>query len=486
MEKDSFYTWLISNVKKSITLKVVLIISIVSIGVSCFAGLISLNSFLSNDARLGGQEFFLYLNFSLHLILIISALRWKITKPIKFNEVELNFYNQQRYLTFLKSNNDEPRMEFYFEKANENVFRFLKYWKKIWISWLGLYFVVILAYIIYHYSTSDIKNLSIILSGFLQNLFNNLSSLYFLICFIVLSSYGYSAVRKNKPKGLTKITLTFISITLIEFLVRLILSPVFIREYTSISLYLLEENPLDELNLLFSIISGLIAVVSIALVVGRLESKFINSPLWIIIMLYCYAGLQVFIRDFQVDPSGYLMIWVMYSALFLKTIFLIYAFWLVNTKRLFFYFLAINRLHVYISNEWEYIKNTFIIESNVKNIDVSGEWEILEEYKNGRTKGNMVLSQEKNGTLKGVLVLNDWMQTGNGLVRIFTVEETIEGNIQNSHINIRGTKVKILEGTIDNYYLDNWNGNIINDENIVGKSIDENGIEGHFILKRNY
>ncbi|WP_421765460.1 hypothetical protein [Ekhidna sp.] len=478
MITDSFGRWLIARIRDP-KISAVVIIGFLSLILSVATGFFSLERFLFFEISVN-RNLFIYTNSFLHFVLIVIVLFWPLPQKVIYNEVNLNYFNYQKHLTFFKSSDDKD--EQIFNQANDRVYIYFKYWKKIWAGWLGLYIVVLVNQLLLESHIPSIIEYSQFLVGTFENFFNNLASLYFIICFLVLSELFGKSDFELRHINFHQLLLVLLVLTFVEVTIRFLFSPM-VNEYFNIDLYYISYGPIDDLNLFFSIISGLIAVIAIALFTGRFDSKLINAPLLILILLYAYAGLQIFIRDFHIDPNGFLMIWVVNTALFLKTIFLLFTIWLTETKRLFFYFLAVNRIHLYIREEWYKIKGLFITTEKIQQYDLTGEWEILEEYQSGRTKGDVVLTQDGN-KLSGVLILNDWMHTSDGKVNIFTIEERVLGEIIDDKVNIEGIEMKVIYGKIDNYNLDAWEGTILNNENIVGNSRDAIGVTGNFILKK--
>jgi hypothetical protein len=105
---------------------------------------------------------------------------------------------------------------------------------------------------------------------------------------------------------------------------------------------------------------GLISGVVMALFVGRLDSKLMDSKRWIIAALYGYAVLQLaypLIEGTEPDPSERLAI------LFLALIFKLLLFWhvrsLIISGRLTYYMLEYRKITATSSDSWEEFKKEF-------------------------------------------------------------------------------------------------------------------------------
>jgi hypothetical protein len=113
------------------------------------------------------------------------------------------------------------------------------------------------------------------------------------------------------------------------------------------------------------------------------------------------------------------------------------------------------------------------------NIDLSGTWELRENYEMGSTTGVLNLSQSGN-LLSGTVTVYDKLDDGDEYI----LQQEVQGLIQGKNISLTGIKVRILKGDPDDYELDKWMGNIENSNLISGYSEDRDGISGKFTLTR--
>lgn len=111
--------------------------------------------------------------------------------------------------------------------------------------------------------------------------------------------------------------------------------------------------------------------------------------------------------------------------------------------------------------------------------DLTGSWELEEEYEFGSTMADMYLVQTGN-ELYGLMIIQDIMGDGTELV----IEETIFGMVEGTSLSLSGTGVRVIKGQSDYYELDRWAGIIENSNTIRGYSEDMAGTTGVFLMKR--
>lgn len=108
---------------------------------------------------------------------------------------------------------------------------------------------------------------------------------------------------------------------------------------------------------------GFFGSVALMSIIGRLNSKFINIPVWLGIFLYCYAPIQimyVFFDYYSLSPEleiahetyQYFKIpisifpsFVMFFTLALKSMFFLVVTWLLKTGRLLFFIIEESSLN---------------------------------------------------------------------------------------------------------------------------------------------
>jgi tetratricopeptide (TPR) repeat protein len=99
------------------------------------------------------------------------------------------------------------------------------------------------------------------------------------------------------------------------------------------------------------VISGLAGGVTLALFVGRVQSKFLGPSTWLPIALYFYVALQsLYIAIAQTRTSGALII---ECALILKCLLFLYITWLFKSGRFLFYFVRVKTIYEGANPHWK-------------------------------------------------------------------------------------------------------------------------------------
>lgn len=111
--------------------------------------------------------------------------------------------------------------------------------------------------------------------------------------------------------------------------------------------------------------------------------------------------------------------------------------------------------------------------------NLSGEWELCEQYEYGNTTANLYLTQKGN-ELSGQVIIVDRPHKGMG----FVVQETISGVVEGEKVSLSATNYQVIQGNILEYQLDQWVGTIQDENTIRGESRDLRGVTGQFVLKR--
>lgn len=489
MKTDNFLKWL-HPIKGEVKTKWVLIITFFS-GILGLIKLVDEFFKFSSDPNswfaslLKDYDFLFYSNIFLFSLLFLWILFLGDIKKVHYDVTGFfNFEADTKSIgvSFFDSISKQRDISNRFDRANDNTKLFFKYFKLVWLGWFLLYMALLCFSLIhkeYHSLDTfyDIKSIVV-------NLTNNLTSLFFVFCLLVLNKVS----KKEGNKYKLDIDPKWYALILIPLILEIVFQ------------FYFEENT----DILFSIISGMIAMISMSLLIGRLDSKLINKlPNGVLIILYGYSGLQVFL-PLYLDVDNYVpfdgnMVLVMYLALFCKVVFLLFIFWILNTNRLFFYFLSVYYIHNDINNLWNEKRNALVQKTKVNSEDLKGKWKVKESYFSnnnliGIVTGVLSVDQFNNGKYTGVITLED-----NMLVKDkktidldkkynYIVEQTVEIERSNDGIiHMSGKEVKFIEKTEnieDDYNLDTWKGEHINDDIIVGSSIDDNGSHGSFHFER--
>ena len=112
----------------------------------------------------------------------------------------------------------------------------------------------------------------------------------------------------------------------------------------------------DKIAKVFLGLSGLSNAVLLALLIGKLDSKNIDAPAEILMLLYLYAAIQPFIIFFY-GENPEIKIYTLYAALVLKVLFFSFIMWVIKEFRIRIYFFLSESIDQNIKSESEEIVN---------------------------------------------------------------------------------------------------------------------------------
>ncbi len=114
-------------------------------------------------------------------------------------------------------------------------------------------------------------------------------------------------------------------------------------------------------------------------------------------------------------------------------------------------------------------------------MNLTGQWLFKEEFETGVNSGYAKLTQEDN-KLWGIFELTETLR---GHAPIYVIQK-VEGIVMEGKIIIKGTSIDLINGGDENteYSPDTWEGTLNSDGNIIGSSIDQEGICGVFTMCR--
>lgn len=171
-------------------------------------------------------------------------------------------------------------------------------------------------------------------------LFNNFNTLALVLCYVALNyptdveANGSAASRKRGGLiiGLALITL----FTTAEYVL------IFIPQAGGVDKDMVMKG--------MDVASGLFGGTALALFVGRIGSKFLAPPVWLVPALYFYAVLQPFYLFIQNDTGGAFIIG---AALVLKSLLYLYMAWLFKSGRLLFYMVRVSAIYESVHTQWK-------------------------------------------------------------------------------------------------------------------------------------
>ena len=110
---------------------------------------------------------------------------------------------------------------------------------------------------------------------------------------------------------------------------------------------------------------------------------------------------------------------------------------------------------------------------------INGRWSFTEDFGFGKDEGFAELTQEGE-TIKGVFVYTERIEGETP----FRVQQEFKGTFKDNELKITGTAVEILDSEIEiEYHLDNWEGILNDNKQIVGHSYDNNECFGVFLME---
>ena len=111
--------------------------------------------------------------------------------------------------------------------------------------------------------------------------------------------------------------------------------------------------------------------------------------------------------------------------------------------------------------------------------NLTGSWKLEEIYDFGSTTSVAYLVQAGNKVI-GQIMIFDIMDDGTEQV----IQESVSGSVQGKNFFLYGTDIKIIKGKSGDYFIDEWEGVILNNNEIAGSSEDKAGTTGEFIMLR--
>jgi len=114
------------------------------------------------------------------------------------------------------------------------------------------------------------------------------------------------------------------------------------------------------------------------------------------------------------------------------------------------------------------------------NMDLSGQWSFFEQFDAGFDMGYALLKQEGN-TITGSLVYTEYIYEDGQ----FMIDIEVAGELDNDRLLLKGVSYTVLESPYEiEYCLDDRIAEINNPHRIEGHSVDDQDLEGRFVLRR--
>lgn len=221
---------------------------------------------------------------------------------------------------------------------------FIRYWTGIWVSWFVLYSFLLII------ETSGLNwHGEKFFLPLVCDIVNNVGSYFILLCFLTLTYPTDRSNSENFHWQKNRWGIFLLIITIIELAVKLAFYfKAFDKSgYPAVSVYL------DSANSMFTIFSGVLAGTSMALFIGRIDSKYIHNRIIILVVLYLYAAIQPLYSEVWPDKFPAVKLAVLYVALLGKAVLFVFVSSLFRNNRLLFYFIMVRQLHLNVNKEWK-------------------------------------------------------------------------------------------------------------------------------------
>jgi hypothetical protein len=211
--------------------------------------------------------------------------------------------------------------------------QFHQAWKRLWFFWILLYIGLAAQELL----VISLKKEQVFLNSswrwsislIITNLLNNLQTLTLAMCYLVVSSKTVESKRATNPLPWLQGAGVLITITAVEIFLTILVSTIWKAEPATVPKVFIWFN-------------GLGAGVVLALLIGRLESKLIDLPVWIVVSIYLYAVIQSGWAAFPEKPN--VKMFLLIAALVLKISLFLLVFWLLKSGVLLYYLERIKKL----------------------------------------------------------------------------------------------------------------------------------------------
>lgn len=111
---------------------------------------------------------------------------------------------------------------------------------------------------------------------------------------------------------------------------------------------------------------------------------------------------------------------------------------------------------------------------------LSGKWKYKEEYGYGEAEGELFIEQQGD-RLSGRIVFTDKVEDSEA----YMIQEFVSGTLEDRKVKLDAKEFDVIhsEHPVD-YELDNWFGILVDERTIIGVSVDDQGVEGHFMFEK--
>jgi hypothetical protein len=264
-----------------------------------------------------------------------------------------------------------------FERASRALEQFQHHWNWLWLSFFLFYLALaVRAFFKLQGYTGIFDNTA---WDIVLNLFNNMQGVFLLLCYLVLAepTVGEShSVRYHSR--IPQFVALLVGIALVNILAVVALpaasstqavksnTPAAPTAAMSIQEAGIGAQPSTDpahsddrlkssgwTRMVFQLMSGLFVGVALALLVGRFESKYIDAPRFVLVLLYMYALIQLMYVEFSSPQYKHAQDVFTGIALPLKLLLFAFVAWLYEKGRLLFYLEHVKKLHDAADADWK-------------------------------------------------------------------------------------------------------------------------------------
>ena len=214
------------------------------------------------------------------------------------------------------------------QQADEAVTQFIRCWTGLWFTWAVQY--MLLAVWLSPLAADLHSGVAPRIFEFLEAAAYTASTLMLLLCFLAM--WAVTVNERGEPDFRIA---PYVGVAAILVLIQAI------APATSWAPVLLDK------------IEGIVSGVVLAMFVGRLENKYLGTPIFVVVSLYIYAVIQPLHFLTLDDGQPLERDVILGAAFFLKIPLLLVVAWLLDTGKFLFYMARVRSIHIHVGEDWE-------------------------------------------------------------------------------------------------------------------------------------
>jgi len=334
---QSFSEWLKINKKYFLFILSILPLALEPLAMKCYE-----KFFGKTGNWMGDNHLFIAITAALQCLFILFA----IFLPV----------NEMRFLA-ARDKDKESALGNDEKKANTALMQFKSAWTFLWTSWFLLYLTLFIKYF------PQSKHSTSAFDGILQvfmNFFNNSTPAVFVICYLIFATITVPdkdspESYKTSPKRGNKSNAFHLNWAIGLSLIFLLLLGIFDFRFQG--------------NGITKWVSSILAGIAMAFFLGRLNNKFINPSIFIIVCLYAYMAIQTLFPFWSGIHDDFIILLSANLAFIFKIVLYLFMLWLFRSGRLLFYLKNERKLIQSVDKDWDKFKSSgvFITPPLIKN-----------------------------------------------------------------------------------------------------------------------